>query len=59
MKKKLNFILLIVAIVLFVVLIIDCFFVKKLSIGAAFDEMWSAYLPTFLLMLGAYINSKR
>ena len=59
MKKKLNSILLVVSIVLFVVLIIDCFFVKKLSIGAAFDEMWEAFLPTILLVLATSLNSKK
>lgn len=59
MKKKLNFILFIVSIVLFVVLIIDCFFVKKLSIGAAFDEMWEAFLPTILLISATSLNRNK
>ncbi len=49
--KKLKCAWIIVATVLFVVLVIDCFFIKKLSFVDGISEMWEAFLPTVLLFL--------
>ncbi len=51
MNKKLKCVWIIVSIILFVVLVIDCFFIKKLSFMDAFREMWEAFLPSILLFV--------
>ncbi len=53
MSKKLKCIWIAVSVVLLLVLIIDCFFVKKLSLVSAISEMWEAFLPSIVLFFFA------
>ena len=59
MKKGLNYIWFAVSVILFIVLIIDCFFVKKMSLGTAISEMWEAFTLTILLLFVTYYLLKK
>ena len=59
MSKKLNCIWFIVSIVLFVVLVVDCFIIKKMGFIEGISKMWTAFLPSLLLIFVTYYLPKQ